>query len=663
MNLQYLKGVGEKRARLFAKLGVDSVDALLRYYPRAYTDYQNTEKIFECELDKTVCVKARVLTPVEEKSSRRGMTFYRFLVADDSGQMTVTLFNQRYLAAKINCGSTYLFYGKMGGTPFFREMSAPEVHEENYAGIHPVYHACEGLHSSAIERVMKTALEKIPDDPLPEMLREKYRLCDLNYALYNIHFPASQQALQHARRRLMFEELFLLQCGLARMRLGKSDRGIAFSRDYTEEFISRLPFSPTAAQRRVIAECAADMQGGKRCNRLIQGDVGSGKTAVSAALMYNAAKNGFQSALMAPTEILAEQHAKTLSAFFGDDISVALLTGSLTKKQKDSVKARLLNGEIDIVVGTHALIQGDVEFRSLGLVITDEQHRFGVEQRQKLSDKGNRPHTVVMSATPIPRTLALIIFGDLDISIIDELPAGRSPVKSFAVDSSYRERIYNFIKKEIAAGRQAYIICPLVEEGEGELCSVEEYHKGLASGAFRGYRLGLLHGKMTPAEKDRVMKEFSSGETQLLIATTVVEVGVDVPNATVLVIENAERFGLSQLHQLRGRVGRGKHPATCVLISDEQGEQTKSRLSTLCSTTDGFKIADADLAARGPGDFIGRRQHGLPELKIADMQADMAALRVAGEEAKALLESDPALSAYPTLAAAIDALFESAYRL
>ena len=663
MNLQYLKGVGEKRARLFSKLGIDSVDALLRYYPRAYADFQNTVSIFDSPLGQTVCIKAKIITPVEEKQHRTGMATYKFLVADESGQMSVTLFNQKYLAQKLHLDSTYLFYGKMGGNPFFRDMSSPEIHEENYAAIHPIYSACEGLPSSAIERVMKTALTQIPNEFLPQELLDKYKLCPLAYALKHIHFPASEQALNIARRRLMFEELFLLQCGLAKTRQKNSGKGVSLPVDYSDEFISRLPFTPTGAQRRVISECLSDMQSGRRCNRLIQGDVGSGKTAVSAALMYNCAKNGYQSALMAPTEILAEQHYKTLKNFFGDTLRVALLTSSKTKKQKDAIKAALSMGEIDVIVGTHALIVDDVEFKNLALVITDEQHRFGVAQRQKLSDKGERPHTVVMSATPIPRTLALIIYGDLDISIIDELPAGRSPVKSFAVDSSFHNRIYDFLKKEIDSGRQAYIICPLVEESESALCSAEEYYEKLKNGAFKNYNLGLLHGKMNAASKDRVMAEFAENKVSLLIATTVVEVGVDVPNATVLVVENAERFGLSQLHQLRGRVGRGKFPANCILISDDQNEDTRTRLRTLCSTTDGFKIADADLEARGPGDFLGNRQHGLPELKIADMQTDINAMRIAGEEARALISSDPHLSGHPLLATEVNALFETVSRL
>ena len=663
MNLQYLKGVGEKRARLFLKLGVDSVDALLRYYPRAYADFKNVTEIFASPLGETACIKAEIVTAIEERTHRSGMQTFRFVAADESGQMTVTLFNQKYLAGKLHTGSTYLFYGKMGGNPFYREMSSPEIHEENYAAIHPIYSACEGLPSSAIEKVVKTALSHIPDEFLPEYIIEKYKLCPLEYALKNIHFPASDEALSHARRRLMFEELFLLQCGLAKERVHNTGKGILIPRDYTDEFISRLPFSPTGAQRRVIKECIGDMQSGKRCNRLIQGDVGSGKTAVCAALMYTAAKNGYQSALMAPTEILAEQHYKTLCNFFGDSLRVALLTGSATKKQKDTVKQQLSNGAIDIIVGTHALIVDNVVFKNLALVITDEQHRFGVAQRQKLSEKGERPHTIVMSATPIPRTLALIIYGDLDISIIDELPAGRSPVKSYAVSSAFHSRIYDFIKREIDSGRQGYIICPLVEESESPLQSAEDYYEKLSRGVFKDYKLGLLHGKMSASAKEKVMAEFSRGEISLLIATTVVEVGVDVPNATVLVIENAERFGLSQLHQLRGRVGRGKYPASCILISDDNGEKTVNRLKTLCSTTDGFKIADADLLARGPGDFIGRRQHGLPELRIADMQTDINAMRIAGEEARALLTRDPELSGEPLLKREVDLLFSVVSRL
>ncbi len=663
-SIQYLKGVGEKRAQLFKKLGIDSVDALLRYYPRTYVDYKNTVNIFDAELQSTVCVKARVLCPPEEKKIRPGMSIFRFLVADESGQMTVTLFNQKYLAARLHEGSSYLFYGKITGNPYYREMSSPEIREENFAGIHPVYHACEGLSSQNIERIMKTALSECGEDALPEYLRDQYKLFGIESALRNIHFPASNEALIQARRRLMFEELFLLQTGLCLLKSRRETHtGISIHYNALDEYLGLLPFSPTNAQRRVMDECICDMQSGKRMNRLIQGDVGCGKTAVAAGLMFVCAKNGHQSALMAPTEILAEQHFKSLKKTFGDLIKIELLTGSTKKGEKLRIKQALLDGQCDIVVGTHALIEDDVQFRSLALVVTDEQHRFGVAQRDRLAGKAGGVHTLVMSATPIPRTLGLIIYGDLDISIIDELPAGRTPIETYRVGSNLHTRIYNFIKKNIKDGRQAYIVCPLVEESETPLTSAEEYYKKLSAGEFAGYRLGLLHGKLPAKEKDAIMQDFARGDIDLLIATTVVEVGVDVPNATVLVIENAERFGLSQLHQLRGRVGRGQHKSTCILISDDTSDTTWARLDTICKTTDGFKVADADLALRGPGDFLGHRQHGLPELKIANLQTDINAMRVARDEAAKLIESDPTLANFPALKSSVSELFNTAYRL
>ncbi len=663
-NIQYLKGVGEKRAQLLKKLGIDSVDALLRYYPRAYVDFKNTVSIEDAPIGETVCIKATIVSPIEEKKVRPGMIVYRFLVADDSGQMPITLFNQKYLAAKLRLDRTYLFYGRMGGGLFCKEMSSPEIKEEAFAGIHPIYHACEGLSSAAIEKIVGSAMSLIGEDPLPEDIREKYRLVPLSSAIRNIHFPTSEEALNSARRRLMFEELFLLQTGLCLIKHKSEQKaGAIIDPRYLDEFLGLLPFSPTAAQMRVIKECLSDMASGKKMNRLVQGDVGSGKTAVAAALMFAAAKSGHQSAMMAPTEILAEQHYKTLKKLFGDNLAIALLTGSTKKSEKLRIKDALLSGEIDIIIGTHALIEDDVIFHSPALFITDEQHRFGVAQRDKLSGKNGGVHTLVMSATPIPRTLGLIIYGDLDISIIDELPAGRTPIETYQVDSSLHERIYKFIKKNVMEGRQAYIICPLVEESETALTSAEEYYKKLSAGAFAGYSLGLLHGKMNPRDKDAVMKSFADGETQILIATTVVEVGVDVPNATVLVIENAERFGLSQLHQLRGRVGRGSHKSTCILVSDAIGENATARFSVLCETTDGFRIAEADLEARGPGDFLGRRQHGLPELKIASLQTDLKAMQVARDEAAALIKADPELSRYPTLKETARELFKTAKTL
>lgn len=515
-------------------------------------------------------------------------------------------------------------------------------------GIEPVYAATEGLSSKTIEKIMKNALVYADGmaDVIPQGIREKNGLCDFKTALKSIHFPLERQALESAKRRLVFEELFVLQTGLLFLkRRRRALAGCTVKNNLLEEFKKTLSFKLTGAQERVINECLTDMMSPRPMNRLIQGDVGSGKTAVAAALMYISAGNGFQSALMAPTELLAEQHFKTLCKITENSgIKCALLTGSLTKKQKDEVKAGLKSGEIKVAVGTHALLTDDVEFENLGLVVTDEQHRFGVGQRGRLSSKGNNPHTLVMSATPIPRTLGLIIYGDLDISIIDEYPAGRQKIATYCVDSSYNARVYNYIKKFIAEGRQAYIVCPLVDENEAlGIKSASEYYKELSENQFKGYTVGLLHGKMKPKDKENVMRRFAAGEIQLLISTTVIEVGIDVPNAALMVIENAERFGLSQLHQLRGRIGRGEYSSACILISDVKSGDTKRRLDVIKNNTDGFKIADEDLKLRGPGDFLGSRQHGLPDMKIADIFADRETLHLAGKEAEELIKRDPTL--------------------
>ncbi len=527
-------------------------------------------------------------------------------------------------------------------------MSSPEIMAANYMGIEPVYAATEGLSSKTIEKIMKNALVYTDSmqDAIPDGIREKNGLCDFKTALKSIHFPLERQALESAKRRLVFEELFVLQTGLLFLkRRRRALAGCTVKKNLLEEFKMTLSFKLTGAQERVINECLSDMMSPRPMNRLIQGDVGSGKTAVAAALMYISAGNGFQSALMAPTELLAEQHFKTLCKITENSgIKCALLTGSLTKKQKDEVKAGLKSGEIKVAVGTHALLTDDVEFENLGLVVTDEQHRFGVGQRGRLSSKGNNPHTLVMSATPIPRTLGLIIYGDLDISIIDEYPAGRQKIATYCVDSSYNARVYNYIKKFIAEGRQAYIVCPLVDENEAlGIKSASEYYEELSENQFKDYTLGLLHGKMKPKDKESVMRRFAAGEIQLLISTTVIEVGIDVPNAALMVIENAERFGLSQLHQLRGRIGRGEYSSACILISDVKSGDTKRRLDVIKNNTDGFKIADEDLKLRGPGDFLGSRQHGLPDMKIADIFADRETLHSAGKEAEELLRRDPML--------------------
>lgn len=667
-NLQYLKGVGEKRAQLFERLGVASVDALCRLYPRQYKDWSRPVTVAAAAVGEVCCVKATVAAPVREHRVRRGMVLYKTLAADGSGvPLYITVFNNKYAAARLTEGKTLLFYGKVDGNLLRREMVSPEIENETCAAIHPVYPATEGLSSKTIERIMPSALRALDgEDPLPREMRNRLGLLDLNEALWSIHFPKNHKTLEAARRRLIFEELFLLQTGLKQLK--SRDRGTTSARIHTDrsaEFAALLPFTLTGAQQRVIAECVADMRADRPMNRLVQGDVGSGKTAVAASLAMTAAANGLQTALMAPTEILAEQHYRSLSTLLkGSGLRIALLTGSAAKKEKERIKALLAAGEFDLIVGTHALLTADVQFSALGLVVTDEQHRFGVAQRAALAVKGDNPHLLVMSATPIPRTLALIIYGDLDISVIDELPPGRQPIETYAVPTALRERAYTYVRRHLDEGRQGYVVCPLIEENEEGapgLTSAAAYVKTLADGPFAGYRLGLLHGRMKPAEKDAVMRSFAAGEIQLLVSTTVIEVGVDVPNAVIMVIENAERFGLSQLHQLRGRIGRGKYKSTCILISDARGEEAVRRLKIMKETGDGFKIADADLKLRGPGDFFGRRQHGLPELRLADLATDMEGLRAAGREAETLLAADPDLSQpqHAALRRAVEEMFSS----
>lgn len=647
-DIRYLKGVGEKKAESLCRLGIDTIGALLRFYPRAYEDWSNIRHISDCVIGEKVCIRARVVTEPEERKIRSKMIIYKFIIEDsEHARMGVTVFNSKYLVSRLHNGSEYLFYGKFGGTPFLPEFSSPEIAEAEAAGIRPIYRANGSVSSKQISQLVRNALFcDLGNDPLPNDIRARNGLCELEYAVKNIHFPGSTEALEAARKRLAFEELFMLQTALFIIKKKQLElTAIQLKKDYTAEFISKLPFEITNAQRRVIAECTADMKSGKRMSRLIQGDVGSGKTAVAAALCYNIAKNGFQSAFMVPTEILAEQHYKTLTAFFrGSGIECVILTGSMKKREKNAAIDRLANGTAAIAVGTHALLTDEVTFARLGLVICDEQHRFGVEQRAGLIAKGAHPHLCVMSATPIPRTLGLIIYGELDISVIDEYPRGRQKIACYLVDGSYRKRVYKYIKKFLDSGKQGYIVCPLVEETEnGELTGAEEYYEDICSGEFADYRVGLIHGKMSARRKDEAMRLFASGSTQLLVCTTVIEVGVDVPNASVMLIENAERFGLSQLHQLRGRIGRGGGSASCIMISDIKSGPTVERLEVIKNNNDGFKIADEDLRLRGPGNFLGNRQHGLPALKIADLSSDIDIMRMAGNESKQLLQSDPSL--------------------
>lgn len=646
-NIKYIKGVGEKRAGLFGSLAIFDVDALIHFFPRKYEDWTNTKTVRELQNGDCASIRATMITPVKEHMIRKGMTLYKCRFSDGESIINVTIFNNKYQAQALRVYEDYVLFGKVEKNLTSASMSSPKIEKlDTGVRVHPIYPATGKLTSNAIAKVVKTALESLEEIPetLDKSVRDKYKLINLDRAIRQIHFPDSDENMQKARYRLIFEELLTLQLGLLKLKgRNKAKTNLKITADFTEEFKSLLPFEMTNAQQRAIQDCLSDMAGDYPMSRLLQGDVGSGKTAVAAGLCFTVIKNGCQCALMAPTEILAVQHYEGLSKMLSSaGINVRLLTGSTKAKEKREIKASLMEGEIDLLIGTHAIIQNDVEFRSLGLVITDEQHRFGVKQRAALTEKGEGIHTLVMSATPIPRTLGLILYGDLDISILDELPPGRQEIRTDVVDSRYHQRLYKFIRDAADRGEQAYIVCPAIEENEDstDLKSAQQYAEELSEGAFHGYNLGLLHGKMKPKEKENVMKAFSSGDVQILVATTVVEVGVDVPNATIMVIENAERFGLSQLHQLRGRIGRGSKKSFCVLVSDSKSENSRNRLAVMKNSSNGFKIADEDLKARGPGDFFGERQHGLPALKIADMLQDMETLHLAQQCAGEILAED-----------------------
>lgn len=653
--LRYVKGVGEARARAFGRLGVHDLAGLVSFFPRAYEDRTRLVRIAELADGDLVCVEAVVGTEPQLSRIRRGLDLLRFRAVDETGAMQLTFFNQAYLKDQFRKGESYVFYGRAQVKGRFVSMTNPVFDRLADFGrvtgrIVPVYRLTSGLSQNMVRSAVRQALDlsqgRLPDG-LPDCVADEYKLCTARYAYENVHFPADMQALSLARRRLVFEELFVLACALGLLRGGREGaQGRVLRGAGLGTFTGSLPFSPTGAQLRAMREAIGDMSSGKLMNRLIQGDVGSGKTLVAAACIWYAAQSGAQSAFMAPTEILAEQHYATLTGFlepFG--IRVAKLTGSMRAAEKRAVLSGLASGEYALCVGTHALLSGGVEFRDLALVVTDEQHRFGVQQRAALAEKGLRPHILVMSATPIPRTLALMIYGELDVSLIDELPPGRQKVDTFAVDESYRARLGGFIEKLVSEGRQVFVVCPRIEEGEeaGDgLKSAEEHAEELRQ-QLPGLRIACIHGKLKAREKDEIMSRFAAGETDVLVSTTVIEVGVDVPNAALMVVENAERFGLSQLHQLRGRVGRGKHKSWCILVSDAKGEEARARLHAMTHISDGFKIAEEDLRLRGPGDFFGSRQHGLPELHIADLGADMNVLKAAQDAAKRLLDSDPRL--------------------
>lgn len=651
--IENLRGIGEKRAKIFKKLNIKSVGDLIRYYPRTYENWSNVISISNLSNlsdNETISIKASVISPVNNIILSGGRIMSKINVSDETGAVELVFFNNRYISSMLKYGETYYFYGKVSRNRFSYQMISPEFTPEAKAvEINPVYNLTAGLTNRIVISAVKEALSLLPNkikETLPEFVLSKYKLCSLDFAIRNIHFPSSMNVMETAQHRLAFEELLSLNLGMHILRNSiKEKTPVSMPVDYTSEFISTLPYTLTSAQKLAVVDCVNDMKNKTSpMNRLIQGDVGSGKTAVCAAVCYNCVKNGYQAAFMAPTEILAQQHYETFSKMFNEfDIKIELLTGSMTAKEKRVSRERIANAEADIIIGTHALISESTVFSNLGCAITDEQHRFGVEQRSKLQSKGNLPHVLVLSATPIPRTLGLIIYGDLDITCIDEMPPNRKEVKTVCIDSTKRDLAFEFIKQQLDMGRQCYIVCPLVEEGELDLKSANDYAAELMLGLLKDYPIGILHGKMKAADKDKVMHDFSTGEISVLVSTTVIEVGVDVKNATVIMIENAERFGLSQLHQLRGRVGRGDYKSYCILLSDNKSDQTVRRLSVMYRTTNGFEIADEDLKMRGVGDFFGNRQHGLPNLRIADL-SDMDTVYKSRSAASDIIKISPDLS-------------------
>ena len=660
-NIQYIKGIGEKKAKCFEKLGVCTLYDLLSFFPRKYDDRSKLQQIAFTVNDEYACVEAVVATEPQLVRIRKGMELVKFSIADETGRANVTFFNQPYIRNYLHKGDEFVFYGRfeVKGTgrslvnPLFESLDKDKS-ESVTRRIMPVYRLTSGLNQKTVVQSVKIALDSCAEfipELIPEELLKKRQLAHARYAYENIHFPADFHALEVARKRLIYEELFALSLTLQKMRGDRvKDQGIKMHVPDMTPFFAGLNFEPTTAQHRAISEAIEDMRSGNAMSRLVQGDVGSGKTLVAAALIYFAYKNGYSSAFMVPTEILADQHFNNLQKQLCPlGLKVEKLTGST--KNKNAIKKRLADGDIDLIIGTHALISDDVNYAKLGLIVTDEQHRFGVEQRSALIKKGERPHVLVMSATPIPRTLSLIIYGELDCSVIDEMPPGRQTIDTFAVSSDYRQRLNAFIEKQCAEHHQVYVVCPMVEENEESslnLVSAEEHTLELRK-ALPGLKIECVHGRMKPAEKDKIMSSFSRGEIDVLVSTTVIEVGVDVPNATLIIVENAERFGLSQLHQLRGRVGRGKDKSYCVLVSDSDGEDVKSRLSIMTKTNDGFKISEEDLRLRGPGDFFGNRQHGLPEMHIGSLGADAKVMDIAQQDAKDVLDSDPELKSYPDL--------------
>lgn len=668
--VRYLKGVGPKTAERFEKLGILTLSDLLCHYPRRYLDFSKPYSIAEAPADTECVVKAEVFAKPGGRILPGGRRMERITAGDDVSSLEITWFNNPYAAQKLELGQEYYFQGIVTGGMLRRQMVNPQVRTDAQVKSSPfeaVYPQTEGLTSSAIAKCVRQLLphaELLPDPLPPEMLK-KYRLLSKADAVRAIHCPATEEEAFAARRRLIYEELLVLQLGIGRMKNhGAASTGAPMKKADASPFWESLPFSPTGAQRRAVEEILTDMSGETSMNRLLQGDVGSGKTLVAAAAIWACIRAGYQAALLAPTEILASQHAENLNRLLSPfGMRVALLTGGMKAAARRTTLAAIRDDEADLIVGTHAILSEGVEFARLGLAVVDEQHRFGVRQRGLLAEKAANPHLLVMSATPIPRTLGLLMYGDLDISILDELPPGRKPVKTRCITGKKRADLYGFLDREIDSGRQVYIVCPAIEDAGGSgLNAVKSYYEDIAKAYLPDRRVGLMHGKLKPKEKAEVMDDFKSGRLDALVSTTVIEVGVDVPNATVMVIENAERYGLSTLHQLRGRVGRGAAESWCFLVSDNASESVQKRLKFLCSTSDGFAVAQYDLETRGPGDFFGSRQHGLPTLQIADLMNDTRTLHAAQSEAVALLAEDPLLQRpeHALLARQVEQMFDKA---
>ena len=651
-----LPGIGPKRAALLEKLGLHTPEDLVRFYPRAYEDRTKLVTVAELEPGIPACFTASVVTNPQShvipKPDGRRLELTKVTVADDTARLHLTFFNQNYLAEKLRRGDTYCFYGTLTGDYLGCTMTNPLFEPVDAGGvltrrILPIYSLTAGLTNKMAAQAVQAAMAAVqPEEPLPQALREEYRLCGAAEALREIHNPSSTETLENARRRLIFEEFYVFFAALSLMRARRTVVPVPpYETTDVAEFERALPFALTGAQKRVVDEILTDFRAGRPMSRLVQGDVGSGKTMVAAAAAFCTAKNGRQTALLAPTEILARQHFDRLSPLLGPlGVRCCLLTGSLTPVQKRELRARIAAGEFDLVIGTHALLTESTVFSALSLVIADEQHRFGVTQRARLLEKGEHPHLLLMSATPIPRTLALMMYGDLEVSVIDELPPGRQPVETFLVNESYRARLNGFIRRQAEEGHQCFIVCPAIEESETEdLKAAEQWAQTLKERVFPHLRVALLHGKMKGTEKEEVMGRFAAGEFDLLVSTTVIEVGVDVPNATLMVVENADRFGLSQLHQLRGRIGRGGAKSYCILVSDNKSSETLQRLKALCATHDGFRIAEEDLKLRGPGDFFGSRQHGLPMFRLGDLAQDLRVLQQAQQAAAETVRADAPL--------------------